>query len=91
MKYDFLVKGKILVFHQYLYNKDSFSIFVLGEMSYTSSVSNQQGLVVWRPISANPGLNVNPGLFFFSSKAFSWTILSILFRVANHQIVDKKN
>ena len=44
-----------------------------------------------RPISANPGLNFNPGLFFFSSKAFSQTILSILFRVANHQIVDKKN
>ena len=47
--------------------------------------------VVRRPISANPGLNFNPGLFFFSSKAFSRTIFSILFRVANHQIVDKKN
>ena len=51
----------------------------------------QQGRVVRRPVSANPGLNFNPGLFFFSSKAFSQTILSILFRVANHQIVDKKN
>ena len=50
-----------------------------------------QGLVVRRSISANPGLNFNPGLFFFSSKTFSQTILSILFRVANHQIVDKKN
>ena len=49
------------------------------------------GPVVRRPISANPGLNFNPGLSFFSSKAFSRTILSILFRVANHQIVDKKN
>ena len=26
--------------------------------------------VVRRPISANPGLNFNPGLFFFSSKHF---------------------
>ena len=51
----------------------------------------KQGPVVRRPIIANPGLNFNPGLFFFSSKAFSWTIFSILFRVANHQIVDKKN
>ena len=50
-----------------------------------------QGLVDRRPISANPGLNFNPGLFFFSSKAFSRTIFSIIFRVANHQIVDKKN
>ena len=50
----------------------------------------QQG-PVRRLISTNPGLNFNPGLFFFSSKAFSRTIFSILFRVANHQIVDKKN
>ena len=50
-----------------------------------------QGPVVRRLISANPGLNFNPGLFFFSSKAFSWTIFSIRFRVPNHQIVDKKN
>ena len=49
------------------------------------------GPVVRRPISAYPGLNFNPGLFFFSSKPFSRTIFSIIFRVANHQIVDKKN
>ena len=49
------------------------------------------GPVVRRPISANQGLNFNPGLFFLSSKVFSWTIFPILFRVANHQIVDKKN
>ena len=54
-------------------------------------VKKAQGPVVRRPISANPGLNFNPSLFFFSSKAFSRTIFSILFRVANHQIVDKKN
>ena len=50
-----------------------------------------QGPVVRRPISTNPGLNFNPGLFLFSSKAFSRTIFSILFRVANHQILEKKN
>ena len=55
------------------------------------SFRKDQGPVVRRPISANPGLNYNPDLSFFSSKAFSRTILSILFRVANHQIVDKKN
>ena len=49
------------------------------------------GRVVRRPVSANPGLNFNLGLFFFSSKAFSLKIFSILFRVANRQIVDKKN
>ena len=36
-------------------------------------------------------LDFNPGLFFFSSKAFSWKIFAILIGVANHQIVDKKN
>ena len=54
-------------------------------------VFKNQGPVVQRPISDNPGLNFNSGLFFFSSKAFSLTIFSILFRVANHQIVDKRN
>lgn len=29
------------------------------------------GLVVQRPISANPGLNLNPGIFFFCSLTFS--------------------
>ena len=50
-----------------------------------------QGRVVQRPVSANPGLNFNPDLFFFSSKAFSQKIFSILLRVTNHHIVDKKN
>ena len=50
-----------------------------------------QGQVVQRPVSANPGLNFNPDLFFFLSKAFSQKIFSILLRVTNHQIVDKKN
>ena len=51
----------------------------------------QQGRVVRRPVSANPGLNFNLGLFFFSLKAFSRKIFSTLFRVFNHQIVHKKN
>lgn len=53
--------------------------------------SSNQGPVVRRPISANPGLDFNPGFFFFLSKAFSWIVFSILFRVFNHQIVDKNN
>ena len=47
--------------------------------------------VVQRLVNANPGSNFNLGLFFFSSKAFSLQIFAILFRVANRQIVDKKN
>ena len=50
-----------------------------------------QGRVVQRPISANPGLNLNPSLFFFSSKEFSRNIFSIPFGVAYHHIADKKN
>ena len=42
-------------------------------------------------ISANLGLNVNPGFFFFRSKAFSRIIFSSLFRASHHQIVGKKN
>ena len=49
-----------------------------------------QGRVVRRPVSANPGLNFNPGFFFFSSKVFSRKIFSFLFRVFNHQIVEKR-
>ena len=48
--------------------------------------------VVRRGISANPGLNFNPGLLFLCSKAFfSGIIFSILFRASNHQVVCKKN
>ena len=35
---------------------------------------NPLGPVVWRPISANPGLNFNPRFFVFCSKAFSQII-----------------
>ena len=55
------------------------------------SVFSHLDQVVRRPVSANPGLNFNPGLFFFSSKAFSRKIFPILFRLFNHKIVDKKN
>ena len=48
------------------------------------------GPVVRRLISAIPGLNFNLGLFFFSSKAFSRTIFSILFRVANPKLLTKR-
>ena len=50
--------------------------------------------IVQRPISLNPGLNYNPGFFFFCSKALSQLIFSILVRVSNNdnnKIVDKKN
>ena len=50
--------------------------------------------IVQRPISVNPGLNYNPGFFFFCSKALSQLIFSFLLRVSkndNNQIVDKKN
>ena len=44
------------------------------------------------PVSANPGLNVDPGFFFFLSKGLSWIFFfSILFRVSSHQVVGKEN
>ena len=43
------------------------------------------------PVITYPGLNFNPGSFFFLSKALSRIIFSILFRVSNHQIVGKEN
>ena len=49
------------------------------------------GPVVRRPISANLGLNFDPGFFFFCSKAFSPIIFSIIFRASNYQTVDKTN
>ena len=49
------------------------------------------GPVVRTPVSANPGLNFNPGFFFFLSKALYRIIFSILFRVSNRQIVGKEN
>ena len=51
----------------------------------------QELQVVRRLISANPGLNFNPGFFFFFPKAFSQTIFSHPLKASNHQIVGKKN
>ena len=50
-----------------------------------------QGPVVRTLLSANLGLNFNPGFFFLLSKALSQIIFSILFTVSNHQIVFKEN
>ena len=50
-------------------------------------VVRPQGPVVRTPVSANPGLNFNPGFFFFLSKALYRIMFSILFRVSNHEIV----
>ena len=49
-----------------------------------------QGPVVRTPVSANPGLNFNPGFSSFLSKAHYHIIFSILFRVFNHQILPKR-
>ena len=54
-------------------------------------VEELQGQVVRTPVSANPGLNFNPGFFFFLSKALSWIIFYISFRASNHQIVGKEH
>ena len=52
---------------------------------------NNMGPVVRMLVSANPGLNFNLSFFFFLSEALSRIILSIPFRVSNHQIVGKEN
>ena len=49
-----------------------------------------QGPVVRTPVSSNPGLNFKLDFFFFLSKALSWIIFSILFKVSNHQIIVGK-
>ena len=46
---------------------------------------------VRKPVSANPGLNFNPGFCFFLSRALSGIVFSVLFRVSSHQIVGKEN
>ena len=50
-----------------------------------------QGRVVQTPVSANLGLNFNPGFFFFLSKALCRIIFSIIFKVSNHQILGQEN
>ena len=63
-------------------------VFLDKELYATLSLFTQ-GPVVRTPVSANLGFN--PGSFFLLSKALSGIIFSILFRVSNHQIVDKEN
>ena len=48
------------------------------------------GPVVQRPISANPGLNFNPGFHISLFKNCFGIILPIVFSAFNHQIVVKK-
>ena len=50
---------------------------------------NTLGPVVWKPISANHGLNFNLGFIFFCSKAFSQIIFTI--RASIHYIAGKRN
>ena len=52
---------------------------------------NTPGPVVRTLVSANPGLNFNPGFFFFLSNALSRIIFYIFFSISNHQIVGKEN
>ena len=54
-------------------------------------MDNSQGPIVRTPVSANPGLNFNLGFFFLVCKEFFRIVFSILFRLSNHQIVDKEN
>ena len=63
----------------------------LDSLSFLTLITKLQGPVVRTPVSANPGLNFNPGFPIFLSKALSGIIFSILFRVSNHQIVGKEN
>ena len=49
-----------------------------------------QGPVVQRPISPNPGLNFNSGFFIPLSKSLLRKIFIILFRTSNDQIAGKK-
>ena len=53
-------------------------------------VSVVLGPVARRLISANQGLDFNLGFFFSLSNTFSCIIFSILFRVSNHQIANKR-
>ena len=67
----FTIEFKLKMFENVLDNIFTFVTYCLG--------CRNQGPLVWRLISANPGLNFNPGSFFFCLKAFSRIIFSILF------------
>ena len=59
-------------------------LFFMSKKSQKETFFNIQGPVVGTRVCANLGLNFNPGFFFSLSKALSWIIFSILFRVSNH-------
>ena len=64
----------------------------LSDTSQTLSIQTRvQGPVFWRPINANPRLNLNQEFFISLFKCLFWIILSVLFRASNNQILDKKN
>ena len=72
----------------------SFLVEVQVHTSYISAGNarnNKLGPVVRTRVSAYPGLNFNPGFFFFLPKALSWIIFSIFFSISNHQIVGTEN
>ena len=49
------------------------------------------GPVVRRLISANPGLDFDPGFFFCCPKVFSRIIFPIFPKASNHRIVGEKS
>ena len=51
--------------------------------------TKDQGPVVQRLISANPGLNCNPAFFISLFKSILGKIFTILFRTSNDQIASK--
>ena len=87
--------------YSFFFSQGAFMISVKTVIARESGLRNRKNLacvqsgvlgpVVRTPVSANPGLNFNPGFFFLSSKAHCRIIFSILFRVSNHQIEGKEN
>ena len=66
-------------------NNDIFHIHLShSPLSRVQTPLSAEGPVVWRPISANPGLNFYPCFFSLRSKAFFRKIFSILFGASNH-------
>ena len=82
-KYDLIIRSKEL--------SGLLSQKTIEQIQVSVAALRGQGAVVRRPISAFPGLNFNPGFFIPLFKSPFWTIFSILFRVFNHQIIDKRN
>ena len=61
-----------------------------GKIGNKCSIVIDQGPVVQRLISANPGLNFNPGFYISLFKSRFGIILPTVFRAFNYQIVVKK-